>query len=175
MEGASVAEQLIGAARSNNESLIESLIAGKSKAEVAKLLNTTVDPVGNGLLHLAAGNGALEVVDLILDQEGVEIEHLNRLQHNTPLFCAVEYAVKDPAGGIPIVELLIEAGANPSPKNKAGKRPKDVAKDIPELMDVLMGAQLATELQREAAGFDGDAAGAADVEPEFEGPPSDDE
>ena len=37
-------------------------------------LNTTTDALGSSALHIAAKHGAYDVLDIILDQEGVEID-----------------------------------------------------------------------------------------------------
>lgn len=174
MEGASTTEQLIGAARSNNESLIESLLKDKSPADVAKVINTTTDPVGNTLLHLAAHHGSLETLDLLLDQEGVEIDPKNRLAGNTPLHSAVEFArgPGNAAIGLQIVNLLIECGAEPSPKNQSGKRPIDIAKlaGLTDVVNSLRGAQYAQEMTQSYAGeADGPVDGPAEGEEGAEG------
>lgn len=159
MDGATVTEQLIGCARSNNESLMAEIFDKKSAEEIAKIINTTTDPVGSGLLHLAAHHGCLEVLDYLLDQEGVEIDPKDRLQSDTPLHRAVQFAAGpgNAAAGKQIVELLIECGAQPDPRNKSNKRPIDLATQygLSEIVNSLRGAQYAAELAREAAG-DGD-------------------
>lgn len=160
MDGASVTEQLIGCARSNNETLMASILEGKPSEEVAKIINTTVDPVGSGLLHLAAHHGALEVLDFMLDQEGVEIDPVDRLQRDTPLHRAVEFA-RGPGNadaGKQIVELLIECGAQPDPRNSSGKRPIDLASQsgLTGIVNSLRGAQYAAELAREHGADAGD-------------------
>lgn len=172
MEGASVTEQLVGAARSNNEALIENLIKGKSAAETASIINNTLDPVGNSLLHLAAHHGSLETLDLLLDQEGVEIDPRNRLAGNTPLHQAVEFAQRPGNAdlGLHIVDLLIECGADPSLKNNAGKRPIDIAQQagLQNVVNSLRGAQYAAEMARSM----GEADGAVEGE-DLGGEPSD--
>ena len=55
-----------------------------------------------------------EALDLLLDQEGLEVDPLNRMEGNTPLHTAVNYAsLKDAVHGLHIVELLIDAGSDP--------------------------------------------------------------
>lgn len=100
----------------------------KPEVEVAKLLNGVRDPIGLGVLHLAAGNGncrvstlrgpadprADDVLDLLLDQEGLEIDELCRLQKETPLHKAVQFNNAGDAGvGFHIVEILLDAGCDP--------------------------------------------------------------
>lgn len=174
MQGATENEQLIGAARSNNEALMESIFKQKKPEEVANLINSLRDPVGNTLLHLAAANGAYDVIDFILDQEGVEIDPINRLQQNTPLHSAVEFASSDKVLGKAVVELLIEAGADPMPKNVRHKRAIDLAAGNSEIIQSLRGAMYAAEMQSSVGGADGPADGEVDDgddEPSDEGEP----
>lgn len=168
MEGASIAEQLIGAARSNNESLIESILKGKTPEEAAQLINTLRDPVGNGLLHLAAHHGSLETLDLLLDQEGVEIDPRNRLMSNTPLHQAVEFA-RGPGNAVvgqQVVELLIECGAQPNLRNSTGKMPIDIAisAGLMNIVNSLRGAQYAAEMSAGGGASAVDADGPLDEE-----------
>lgn len=105
----------------------------------ADLLNNTTDGVGNTALHLAAKYGSCifplppffsflppllpgaslrlgttdEVLDVLLDQEGLEVDPVDRMEHETPLHKAVLYAMNDRGHGQEIVELLVDAGADP--------------------------------------------------------------
>ena len=53
----------------------------------------------------------------LLDQEGVEVDPIERMEGDTPLHTAVRYVNKqdkaDWKGAQPIVEILIEAGSDP--------------------------------------------------------------
>ena len=99
--------------------------------EVAKLLNGARDGIGNGVLHLAATAGAYEVLDLLLDQEGLEIDELDRMERDTALHkavrCCNELDAADWAHGQEIVEILLDAGCDPRLRNKAKLRPVDLA------------------------------------------------
>ena len=58
-----------------------------------------------------------DVLDRLLDQEGLEVDPIDRLENDTPLHKAVRYAnEQDPsnwAAGAAVVELLLDAGADP--------------------------------------------------------------
>lgn len=58
-----------------------------------------------------------EVLDLLLDQEGVEIDELDRMEADTPLHKAVRYTNeldrKDWKVGQEIVDILLDAGCDP--------------------------------------------------------------
>ena len=61
--------------------------------------------------------GADEVLDTLLDQEGLEVDPVDRLEKDTPLHKAVRFinglAKKEWEAGSSIVELLLDAGADP--------------------------------------------------------------
>lgn len=58
-----------------------------------------------------------EVLDLLLDQEGLEVDPVDRLEADTPLHKAVRFvnglSRTDWEAGSSIVELLLDAGADP--------------------------------------------------------------
>lgn len=85
-----------------------------------------------------------EVLDIILDQPGTEVDPQSRQSGDTPLHAAVRYSLTEPEHGAFIVETLIDAGADPRVKNKAGQKPIDLASDDNnELINVLQGAEFA--------------------------------
>ncbi|KAH9873366.1 hypothetical protein J1614_005764 [Plenodomus biglobosus] len=140
-EGASPRELILESCRRNNTELLEETIAdlasaasksGKDAAEyVAGILNNARDGVGNGCLHLAASYGSYEVLDVLLDQEGLEIDELDRMEADTPLHKAVRYvnsldASEWAASGHAIVEILLDAGCDPRIRNKAKLKPVEL-------------------------------------------------
>jgi ankyrin repeat protein len=73
-----------------------------------------------------------EVIDILLDQEGLEIDDVDRMEQDTPLHKAVRYVnsldKSDWAGhGHPIVEILLDAGCDPRIRNKAKLKPIELA------------------------------------------------
>lgn len=140
-EGASPRELILEACRRNNTSLLEETIADlaseakkkgkKSVVHVAEVLNKSFDGVGNGCLHLAATYGSYEVLDILLDQEGLEIDEVDRMERDTPLHKAVRYANSlsqdewAPVGH-PIVDILLDAGCDPRIRNKAKLKPVEL-------------------------------------------------
>ena len=58
-----------------------------------------------------------EVLDLLLDQEGLEVDPIDRLEADTPLHKAVRFvnglAKSEWEAGASLVELLLDAGADP--------------------------------------------------------------
>lgn len=145
--GATASEQLIGAVRGNNEQLAEELLKGKSPTVVAATINSTRDPVGNTLLHIGAAAGSYDALDFLLDQEGVEVDPLTKINRDTPLHLAAK--ISDPAVAKAVVELLVECGADPLLRNADNKRPIQLATDA-EVVQVLRSAQYAAELTNAA-------------------------
>ena len=58
-----------------------------------------------------------DVLDILLDQDGLEVDPLDRLEADTPLHKAVRYVNRVPKkeweSAAPLVELLLDAGADP--------------------------------------------------------------
>jgi len=130
-EGASARELLLEASRRNNTELLSEVVTSHSSPEkLAHLLNTSTDGVGNYCLHLAASYGSYEVLDMLLDQEGLEVDPIDRLEADTPLHKAVRFinglSNTDWEAGGSIVELLLDAGADPRIRNKAKLKPMEL-------------------------------------------------
>lgn len=57
------------------------------------------------------------MLDLLLDQEGLEVDPIDRLEADTPLHKAVRFvnglARSEWENGASLVELLLDAGADP--------------------------------------------------------------
>ncbi|MCJ1372607.1 hypothetical protein MMC20_003832 [Loxospora ochrophaea] len=143
-EGASDRELLLEACRRNNTSLLSEVLASQpSPEETAHLLNTAADGVGNLCLHVAASSGSFnvskeslnlsdidfpadDVLDTLLDQEGLEVDPVDRMEADTPLHKAVRFVNDLPKteweNGSSLVEILLDAGADPRIRNKAKLR-----------------------------------------------------
>ena len=61
--------------------------------------------------------GLDEVLDILLDQEGLEVDPVDRLERDIPLHKAVRFvnglAKEEWGAGAGVVELLLDAGADP--------------------------------------------------------------
>jgi ankyrin repeat protein len=118
LQGASSRELLLEACRRNNTDLLSTVLSDfKSTDELANFLNTATDALGCGALHIGAQYGAYEVLDMLLDQEGVEIDGVEKREGDTCLHKAVRYVnslTKDEwEEGQAIVDILIDAGCDP--------------------------------------------------------------
>ena len=116
-DGATPRELLIESCRRNNTSLLSELISKQPASSIAKFLNTTTDALGASALHIAAQYGSYEVLDMILDQEGVEIDGKEKRDGDTCLHRAVRYCSdQGPSGwqsGKAVVDILVDAGCDP--------------------------------------------------------------
>ncbi|KAI5804365.1 ankyrin repeat-containing domain protein [Geopyxis carbonaria] len=140
-EGASPTELLLEAARRDNTDLLSDVLKTHFSAE---FLNNSGDALGNTALHLAAQYGSYDVMDILLDQEGLEVDPANKMDADTPLHKAVALAKTEKKLGHAIVELLLDAGADPRTRNKQKMRPVDVADSRDnELRQILQKAEYA--------------------------------
>ncbi|KAI9883679.1 MAG: hypothetical protein M1823_004561 [Watsoniomyces obsoletus] len=172
-EGATPRELVLEASRRDNVELLQEVIdklsktAGpKSTERVAEVLNNAFDGVGNHALHLAATHGSYEVMDLILDQEGVEVDPIDRFERDTPLHKAVRFVNSLPhykwEGAKMLVNLLIDAGADPRVRNKAKLKPADLVDPANnDLRLTLRGAEYAMIAGDDIVNLDDDANGGA--------------
>ncbi|KAL8783312.1 MAG: hypothetical protein Q9195_009433 [Heterodermia aff. obscurata] len=166
-EGASPRELLLEASRRNNTSLLSEVLHSQSSTQISKLLNESTDGVGNYCLHIAASYGSYDILDQLLDQEGLEVDPIDRLEGDTPLHKAVRFintlSKQDWEAGSSIVDLLLDAGADPRLRNKAKLKPM-------ELVDP-RNTDLRSSLQKaEFTMTAGDDVVNRDVEAEDEGP-----
>jgi len=147
--GAKPSEVLVEACRRDNISLLaEVLHSQPSETQIAHLINTSKDGLGNYCLHIAAGYGSYDVLEELLDQEGVEVDPIDRMEEDTPLHKSVRYVNKlnkeDWAGASALVELLVEAGADPRIRNKAKLKAFDLVDPRnTELRTILQKAEYA--------------------------------
>lgn len=134
-DGATPKELLLESCRRNNTSLLNNLLSepplSSDPTKIAHFLNTTTDTLGASGLHVAAQYGAYDILDIILDQEGVEIDHKDKREGDTCLHTAVRYANglspnEWEGEGKALVEILVDAGCDPTTRNKARLRPVDL-------------------------------------------------
>lgn len=89
-----------------------------------------------------------EILDILLDQEGLEIELTDRIEGDLPLHKAVRYVNSLPKSdwpaGAPIVEILLDAGCDPRIRNKAKLKPVELVDPRnTELREVLRKGEFA--------------------------------
>jgi ankyrin repeat protein len=111
-----IEELLFASCRQHNVDLLrEALSHCTSPEAVGEFINTSRDPLGNTALHVASLRGSLDCLDLLLDQEGVEVDPVNRMERDTPLHSAARLSTEDGAEdeAKEVIEMLLEAGADP--------------------------------------------------------------
>ncbi|OLL23628.1 Ankyrin repeat-containing protein [Neolecta irregularis DAH-3] len=152
-QGASNGERLLASCRQNNIELLQETL---DKRRSLRLLNGSSDSLGRTALHIAA---PYECVEILLDQEGLEVDPVDKFESmknestrlilgNTPLHEAVYCAKHDPETGLRIVEILLDAGADPRVKNKQQRKPIDYADYTQtELTKVLRHAELTFNME----------------------------
>ncbi|KAL8965003.1 MAG: hypothetical protein Q9183_004087 [Haloplaca sp. 2 TL-2023] len=180
-EGASPREIVLGACRRNNTDSLSEVLKSLAKPEkIADLLNNAKDGVGNHCLHLAASNGSSvaylshdpwltlppgvqpdHVLDMLLDQEGLEVDPIDRLEKDTPLHKAVRFINDLPPSDWPsassIVEILVDAGADARIRNKAKLKPVELVDPRNgALRDVLQKAEYSMMVGDDVVVRDGD-------------------
>lgn len=96
----------------------EAEILREAIAEDKTLVPKARDAHGNTALHMAAGNGLVEIVDILLKSEGAKrILDAKNDCGNTPLHWAVV------SNKIDVVERLLKAGARTTIRNAGGNTP----------------------------------------------------
>lgn len=93
-DGASPSQVAIGAARSDNVSLLREVVESSGVAFVSEAR----DAIGNTLLQVACRHGSLECVDYLLDRDGLDVDAANRLDGDTALHLACRYAKNENRG-----------------------------------------------------------------------------
>ncbi|CAF9916159.1 hypothetical protein IMSHALPRED_002995 [Imshaugia aleurites] len=166
-DGATPRELLLESCRRNNAALLADVLervsgaSGNKEEEVARLLNTATDGVGRFCLHVAAGCGSYEVLDTLLDQEGLEVDPVDRLDADIPLHKAVRFvnslSKEEWEAGASLVELLLDAGADPRIRNKAKLKPCELVDPRnTELRATLQKAEFAMLAGDDVIGRDGE-------------------
>lgn len=107
---------MFASCRQNNVDLLhEALSHLSTPSAIGEFINTSRDPLGNTALHVASRRGALDSLDVLLDQEGVEVDPHNRMEGDTPLHSAARLSSEDDddSAATGVTEMLLDAGADP--------------------------------------------------------------
>ena len=147
-----------------------------SSPAIADLINNTVSPTGLFPLHIAAENGSYDVLDILLDQEGVETEPRTKRDERTPLHSAVEFCNtldkedwEEGRIGKAVVDILLDAGCDPRLRDKHKQKAVDICDPRNEsCRGALRRGEMALQEGEALVHEDEDDEGGS-------GPPSDDE
>ncbi|KAI9812150.1 MAG: hypothetical protein M1827_004816 [Pycnora praestabilis] len=187
-EGASPRELLLEACRRNNNDLLDEVLVdlrktaanpqaqvemesaitvytSRQRMEAVSITEQFPNSLGRDEARANYSVEPDEVLDNLLDQEGLEVDPIDRLEQDTPLHKAVRYTngLNNEAWGVgqETVILLLDAGADPRVRNKAKLKPYELVDPRnAELRSILQKAEFAT-----MAGND-----VVDVKDEDEGP-----
>ncbi|GAA5960136.1 hypothetical protein JCM21900_002417 [Sporobolomyces salmonicolor] len=111
-------DRLIGAARNDLVDLIQEIFDGSEPYDV-----NYQDGLGNTALHYAVSSPSPDALALLLETDGTDVDLQNRLDRATPLHLAVKLENEDARQGV--IEMLLDAGANPSIKDRHGLKVGD--------------------------------------------------
>ncbi|KAI8381386.1 ankyrin repeat-containing domain protein [Radiomyces spectabilis] len=105
------------------------------------------DSIGNTAAHYAAKFGSIGCLELLVNLDDIDLDIKNRMEGNTPLHMAVRYAEQDEETAISIIDLLLQADADPSIRNNANLTPAMLLdprrKEIKKMLDeAAVAAQL---------------------------------
>ncbi|EPS39602.1 hypothetical protein H072_6617 [Dactylellina haptotyla CBS 200.50] len=162
-EGASPQEQLFEACRRDNVDLLNEILESiTGTTDLPTFLNESRNALGEMALHVAVKCGSYEILDALLDQEGLEVDPISRMDEETPLHFAARYTGTDAEVGSHMVELLVEAGADPRLKSRGKQKPVDLVdprceKVRESLNEAEVASGVQAGIQREAAQFKGEA------------------
>ncbi|KAJ1660199.1 hypothetical protein IWQ61_000844 [Dispira simplex] len=153
-DGASNNELLLAACKQDQDDILNDIFNEPESFNV-----NCRDGLGNTPLHYAAQLGCLDCIKVLLthpNTKGLNVNPCNWIENDTPLHKAVSYT-DDPTVVFTIVDLLLEAGANPSLRNKLGQKPIELVDPTnKELRDHLEKAELAAQVDRSELALDGD-------------------
>ncbi|KAG2225757.1 hypothetical protein INT45_011425 [Circinella minor] len=111
-EGALNNDLMLSTCRNDQEDMLEELLKEESCDP------NYVDGAGNTAAHYAAKAGSIGCLELLVNVDDIEIDVKNRLEGDTPLHKAVQHQDEDLPMAVAMVELLLEAGADPSIENR---------------------------------------------------------
>ncbi|KAK4516299.1 uncharacterized protein ATC70_011269 [Mucor velutinosus] len=96
------------------------------------------DDLGDTALHYTARFGSLTCMELLLKMPTIHVNLKNKKEGNTPLHLAVQYE-EDPEVALNMVDILIDAGADPRIQNNAKSTVEDYvvgrSDDMRDLID----------------------------------------
>ncbi|GAA5905262.1 Yfh7p [Sporobolomyces salmoneus] len=106
------------AAKQDLVDLLQETLEGEEPCDV-----NYQDGLGNTALHYAASSPSPDALQLLLEFDGTDVDLQNRLDRATPLHLAVKLENEDARLGV--IEMLLDAGANPSIKDRHGLKLAD--------------------------------------------------
>ncbi|GAA6024606.1 hypothetical protein JCM8202_005075 [Rhodotorula sphaerocarpa] len=115
---ASPNERLIYGAKTDSVEMMHEVLNGDAEFDV-----NAQDGLGNTALHYAASTPSPDALSLLLERDDTDVDLQNRLDRFTPLHLAVRLEHEEARAGV--TEMLLDAGADPSLKDRHGLRAQD--------------------------------------------------
>lgn len=112
----------MAAAKYDDVEMFEEIVEGKGAFDI-----NHADGLGMTALHYAAAKGSVDVIELILSQDGCDVDPINRIAKATPLHLALQLPDSDPELRRHIVESLLDAGADINIADKNGDTVLNIA------------------------------------------------
>ncbi|GAA6002300.1 ankyrin repeat-containing protein ANK1 [Rhodotorula paludigena] len=110
--------RLIYAANTDSEEMLLEVLNGSEPFDV-----NYQDGLGQTALHYAASSPSPDALQLLLDRDDTDVDLQNRLDRATPLHLAVKLEHEAARQGV--IEMLLDAGADPSLKDIHGLKVQD--------------------------------------------------
>ncbi|ORZ08086.1 ankyrin repeat-containing domain protein [Absidia repens] len=114
------------------------------------------DDNGDTALHYATQSGSLACLELLVRVNGIQVNRKNKLG-NTPLYYAVIY-MDDQEVALEMVNVLLDAGANPRIPNKNKETPLSVVNNTTneDMNDLLSAVLVDNDLEENQVDDDDD-------------------
>lgn len=96
-------------------------------AEFKILINCSKSKTGEAPLHLAAQNGHVKVVSVLVEDYGALLEAIT-LDNQTALHFAARY------GQLAVAQTLLSLGANPNARDDKGQTPLHLAAEVCQII-----------------------------------------
>ncbi|GAA5976911.1 hypothetical protein JCM10908_005673 [Rhodotorula pacifica] len=111
-------ERLIYGAKTDSIELMQQVLEGEEPFDI-----NHQDGLGNTALHYAASTPSPDALSLLLDNDSTDVDLQNRLDRATPLLLAVK--LENEAARVGVIGMLLDAGADPSIKDRHSLRLQD--------------------------------------------------
>ncbi|GAA5821169.1 hypothetical protein JCM11251_004498 [Rhodosporidiobolus azoricus] len=111
-------ERLVYGAKTDSVDMMNEVLNGEEEYDV-----NWQDGLGNTALHYAASAPSPDALTLLLETDDTDVDLQNRLDRATPLHLAVK--LENEAARQGVVEMLLDAGADTSLKDRHGLRVQD--------------------------------------------------
>ncbi|KZV79349.1 hypothetical protein EXIGLDRAFT_632196, partial [Exidia glandulosa HHB12029] len=136
-------ERLLAAARTDNEEMLQEVF--DAGGYDINFQDGCARPPLDDFCML--NSGSLTVMELLLEQDGCDVDLQNRTERATPLHLALKIEEEDLRKAV--VESLLDAGADTRVRNKSGAAPIDIVPANGELWTLMRKAQAEASISKD--------------------------